>query len=191
MSFEGAARSRVAWRVPFVPKTDRVTEGAPATMPKRFSVAVCVAAFLGLSGAASADESAYLGKFEGGWTGSGQVRLMAGAPMVSVSCNLAGTAAGQKLELKGKCSGGLVSTQVNATMEYDPATGAYIGSWKTSGTNAGLAGKRLGNRMSLSVRESGEPGRRLTLSIQGSRLHFTMQRTDDKAKVLQLALNKS
>lgn len=160
-------------------------------MQKCFSVAVCLAAVLGLSGAAGADESDYLGRFEGGWSGSGQVRLMAGAPMVSVACNLAGTAVGQRLELKGRCSGGVVSTQVNATMEYDPQTGAYMGSWKTSGTNAGLAGKRLGNRMSLSVRETGEPGRRLTLSIQGRRLNFTMHRTDDRAKVLQLALNRS
>jgi hypothetical protein len=160
-------------------------------MTKSFSAALCLAAVFGLSGAATADESDYLGKFEGGWSGSGQVRLMAGAPMVTVACTLAGSAVGETLELKGKCGGGMISTSVAANMKFDPRHGGYVGTWKTSGTNAGLAGKRLGNRIHLAVSESGAPGRRLTLSVQGSRMSFTMHRTDDQAKVMTLALNKS
>jgi hypothetical protein len=160
-------------------------------MTKLFSAALSLAAVFGIAGAAVADESGYLGKFEGGWSGSGQVRLMEGAPMVTVACTLSGDATGQALELKGKCGGGMISTSVTASMRFDPRHGGYVGTWKTSGTNAGLAGKRLGNRIQFAVRESGEPGRRLTLSIQGSRMHFTMHRTDDKAKVMTLALNKS
>jgi hypothetical protein len=156
-----------------------------------FSAALPIAAVLALSGAALADESDYLGKFEGGWSGSGQVRLMAGAPMVTVACTLAGNAAGETLELKGKCGGGMISTSVSASMKFDPRHGGYVGTWRTSGTNAGLAGKRLGNRIHLAVRETGEPGRRLTLSVQGSRMSFTMHRTDDRAKVMTLALNRS
>lgn len=160
-------------------------------MTKLFSAALCFAAVFGVSGVAIADESDYLGRFEGGWSGSGQVRLIAGAPMVTVACTLDGNAAGQTLELKGKCGGGMLSTSVNASMKFDPRHGGYVGTWKTSGTNAGLAGKRLGNRIHLAVRETGEPGRRLTLSIQGSRMHFTMHRTEDRAKVMTLALNRS
>jgi hypothetical protein len=116
---------------------------------------------------------------------------MAGAPMVSVNCSLAGTAVGQKLELKGKCGGGLVSTSVHASMQFDPQTGAYVGSWRTSGSNAGLSGQRRGSNISLSVSEAGEPGRTLTLGVSDGRLRFTMQRLDDRARVMQVALAKN
>ena len=164
---------------------------------KTHAYAVLVAGlFLPFGGlAALADdksgESEYLGKFEGSWVGTGSVRLVAGAPMVAVNCTLAGTAVGQKLELKGKCGGGLVSTSVHASMQFDAQKGAYVGSWRTTGSNAGLSGQRHGSSFSLSVNEAGEPNRLLTLGVSDGQLRFTMRRLDDRARVMQVAFSKN
>jgi hypothetical protein len=150
-------------------------------------------ALLGAPSAAHADmtrETAYLAGIEGQWSGSGSVRLTAGTPPMTVSCELSGDAAAGRADLNGQCGGVLLSTSVDAKLRYNGRTNSYSGSWSTSGNAANLSGPRRGKRLSLAVSEPNEPARRLTISLSRGALVLVMTRVDDGAQVLKLALRR-
>jgi hypothetical protein len=147
--------------------------------------------FAAIAASGPGDESAYLDRFEGAWTGEGAVRLAPGTPSLKVSCSLTGDAAGQSLVLTGRCGGGLIGSDVSARLAYDPARHAYRGSWSAGGSSATLAGHRQGPAIGLNVAAPDEPGRHLTLALDQGRLHLSMTRNDDHAEVLRLALVKN
>jgi hypothetical protein len=136
-------------------------------------------------------ETAYLNRFDGGWTGEGAVRLAPGTPPVTVSCELTGSAAGHALTLSGRCGGVLIGSDVSARLAYDAASQGYRGSWRAGGSSATLAGRRHGGAIALNVAAPDEPGRHLTLALSEGRLHLSMVRSDDHAEVLRLALVKN
>ena len=151
-------------------------------------------ALVGASSAAHADmtrETAYLAGIKGHWSGSGSVRLLPGTPSVTVSCKLSGDAEAGGGDLNGQCSGFLLTTSVNAKVRYDGKTNSYSGSWSTSKNNANLLGSRRAKGLSLVVSEPNQPARLLTISLSHGALVLVMNRVDDGAQVLKLALRRS
>jgi hypothetical protein len=63
-----------------------------------------LALLLGLaSGAAWADEQDFLNRFDGNWSGGGQVRRNAQSPVFNVTCTVAGDRAAIRMAIDGNC----------------------------------------------------------------------------------------
>ncbi len=112
-------------------------------------------------------------------------------PMISVSCTLSGDANDGRLDFSGSCGGGFLSSNVRASLRFNPQTGTYSGSFSNGSRNATLSGRRQGDNIALDMHEADEPARQLTLALQNGRLQLSMLRKDDRAQVMQLGLQRS
>jgi hypothetical protein len=105
-----------------------------------------------LTGAAFADEAAFLRSLDGNWAGGGTVKVRTSAPTIRVSCKFASETTADSLALDGTCRGLLVfSRRISADLKANGAryAGYYIG----AGTGpAGLSGRRSGNAINLNIR---------------------------------------
>lgn len=104
-------------------------------------------------GNAFADETGFLSRFDGRWSGGGQVRRNAEASPWNVKCAVTGNLSSQGMEMDGRCSGAvIVSRQIGANLEYDPKTGVYTGTYIGSIYGpAALNGRRSGDQVNLTI----------------------------------------
>lgn len=103
-------------------------------------------------GAAQA-ETDFLARFQGEWTGSGEVQRRADEGAQSVNCTMAGQSGAATVAIGGTCRAYLIfSREVGADIRVDPATGRYTGTYRgsTIGT-AQLDGTRNGNVVDLTI----------------------------------------
>ena len=105
------------------------------------SLAVATA-FLFISGAAHADEAAFLKGMAGNWSGKGTVKVRTNTPTINVTCRFVSDTTTRSLSLNGKCTSlAVFSRNISAELK---ATGTkYAGSYVGAGTGtAGLGGQR-------------------------------------------------
>lgn len=143
-----------------------------------------------VAGPSDQREADYLSRFEGDWSGSGQVRLAPGTPMMSVKCTLKGDTDGASLVFSGECGGLLINSRVRADLQFDPKSRRYSGSWRHGSKAATLSGARKGDSVLLAMSEPDEPPRRMTVGVSGGTLSLQMHRLDDQARVLDIGLRK-
>ncbi len=94
----------------------------------------------------SGSESDFFGRFAGSFSGSGEVKRNARAGPNRVQCTLTGRPSANGVSIGGTCGASIFSREVRADIRFDPASGAYIGTY--TGASAGPAklwGKRRGD----------------------------------------------
>ena len=109
------------------------------------------ASLLGLS-AAQANEANFLSRFEGAFSGSGQVQRNANESPNQVRCTLTGQPSATGVTMSGECGAFIFSKQIRADIRFDPASGRYTGSYVGSSIGpATLAGSRRGDAVVLTI----------------------------------------
>lgn len=135
--------------------------------------------------AAAPDTASFNQRFEGRWSGGGNVILSRNPndPM-NVNCTVTGQGDAQRIVIGGSCRAALIfSREIGANLTYDPGsdryTGTYVGSSKGP---AQLSGRRNGDVVTLNVTyaEPVGPDRSAVMTIrhQGGG-QFSLTVTDD------------
>lgn len=107
-----------------------------------------------VAGGAFAQGAHYLARYDGGWSGGGSVKVEQLPTAANVNCSVQGTRSGETaFALQGTCRSMLImSREIGAQLQIDPATGAYTGTYTGSGSGpARLAGVRQGDTLDLKV----------------------------------------
>ncbi len=103
--------------------------------------------------AAAADETAFMDRFAGAWSGGGPYKRTARTPSANIRCTLSGERSGNRIRVGGTCRAAIVITrQIAMDVTYDPASDSYSGTYK--GEMDGLAkltGKRDGDTVRFQV----------------------------------------
>lgn len=152
--------------------------------PWRYALAAAFA--VALSGTAQASESAFLKKFHGSFAGSGEVRLKADSQPHQISCNVAGTVTKNTVNIGGKCSAGIMSRAISASLKAAP-NGTYSGTYHGVNGKSVLSGRRKGNTIVLAVR--GPEAATMLISNNGGAIHLSV--TADKTQMTQVSLSRS
>ncbi|MCX5497823.1 hypothetical protein OSH11_24200 [Kaistia dalseonensis] len=126
------------------------------TRPNRASLAIAAGLLVPVLAATTivhADEAGFLNRFEGNWSGSGQVRRNAGSSPWNVKCSVTGNPSGSGMAMGGHCRGAIiVSRAIGANLVYDPGTRSYSGTYIGSKLGpAALNGRRNGDRVDLTI----------------------------------------
>ncbi|RDJ05615.1 hypothetical protein [Rhizobium grahamii] len=138
--------------------------------------------YLGITGAAFADETPFLQSLAGDWIGGGMMKRSTSSSPINLDCNFKTQASGEALSMKGTCRGMIVITRaVSASIKANGTqyAGTYIG---PSGGISGLQGKRSGEAINLAVRWSRviNGDRSATMTIQRVDANAIRIRTVDK-----------
>ncbi len=114
--------------------------------------ALCLLSGLGAP-LAQADEQDFLNRFDGTWSGSGQVRRNAQSPVFNVTCTVAGDRAAIRMAIDGNCRGAIVVTrEIGAKVRYDAATGIYSGTYIGARVGpAAISGRRNGDSVNFTI----------------------------------------
>ena len=117
------------------------------------SIAILVSGVAAASGQDADGEKAYLSKFEGKWTATGNVRRNAKSSGNQVKCSMSGSTSATAAQLSGTCTAMAVfSRQISADLKFDPASGRYSGVYTGSAIGpARLSGTRNGDVLTLNV----------------------------------------
>lgn len=101
---------------------------------------------------ASAEESAYLNRFEGSWSGNGSVARNEVEKSTNVSCSMNGNASAASVSMSGTCRAAVVfSRKISADLRVD-AKGRYSGTYVGSSIGpAALSGARRGDAVVLTI----------------------------------------
>ena len=112
-----------------------------------------VAATAGPSGSAAADETSYLQRFSGSWSGSGSVQRKAEEGAKRVRCRVKGSSSQTSLSMSGTCRAALVFTrEIGVEVRADPATGRYAGTYTGASIGpARVSGRRQGDTVTLTI----------------------------------------
>lgn len=113
-----------------------------------------LALLLGLAGGTAwADEQDFLNRFDGNWSGGGQVRRNAQSPVFNVTCTVAGDRAAIRMAIDGNCRGAIVVTrEIGANVRYNAATGTYSGTYVGARVGpATISGRRNGDRVNFTI----------------------------------------
>jgi hypothetical protein len=127
--------------------------------------------FGALTAAAATDSASFNQRFEGRWSGGGNVILSNNPddPM-NVSCTVTGQGNSQQIAIGGTCRAAVIfGRQIGANLTYDPGTDSYTGTY--IGSKAGparLEGRRSGDTVTLNVTyaEAVGPDRSATMTIR-------------------------
>lgn len=117
---------------------------------KKFVLAASALA-LGTSAAAASEED-YLTRFEGSFSGKGQVRTSAEGSPYNVTCSVSGNVTANTLNLDGTCRAmAVVSRKIGADLKVSP-DGTYSGTYIGSKIGpAAIKGRRAGDKVILTV----------------------------------------
>ena len=120
---------------------------------KPVSLAVATVMFSVLCSVAARAEDTGFDRFDGAWAGKGSVKESASSRRLKVKCNLTGTHTATHLTLSGACRTlAVFSRSIGADISYDPATGAYSGTYTGASVGpARLVGHRKGNGVDFDV----------------------------------------
>jgi len=150
---------------------------------------------------AQAQESDFLDRFSGSFSGSGLVQRNANESPAQVSCTLTGQPSTTGISMSGQCGAFIFSKQIRADLTFDPGTGRYTGVYVGSSIGpARLSGTRQGNAVVLTITwpqvVNGDTKATMTIHNAGNgQLAITV--TDrvapggPAAEVTRLALNQS
>ncbi len=120
-------------------------------VPRRAALAVGLAALLSCS-SAQAEESDFLQRFEGTFTGSGKVSRNETENPTNVRCTMNGNASANGVSMSGTCRAAVIfSRKISADLQVDSSgryTGTYVGS---SIGPARLSGVREGDAVNLTI----------------------------------------
>src|SRR5690242_13515132 len=99
-----------------------------------------------------AAEKEFLSRFEGSFSGGGTVIRKADEGPNRVNCTLTGQPSETGISISGRCGIAGFSKQIGANLRYNPATGAYSGTYDGAAVGtAGLYGKRKGDSVVLTI----------------------------------------
>jgi len=105
-----------------------------------------------LSTPAQAVEEDFLKRFDGTFSGSGEVSRNEGEASTGVRCSMKGTSTPATVSMNGTCRAAIIfSRQISADLKVDESgryTGTYVGS---SIGPAALSGKRSGDAINLTI----------------------------------------
>ena len=101
---------------------------------------------------ALAVEGDFLKRFDGAFSGSGEVSRNEGEASTGVRCSMQGTSTSAAVSMRGTCRAAIIfSRQISADLKVDESgryTGTYVGS---SIGPAALSGKRSGDAINLTI----------------------------------------
>ena len=125
---------------------------APKTAAAVLSV-IAVLAASGQPGSAATDETAYLQRFSGSWTGSGSVQRKAEEGPKRVRCRVKGSPSQTALSMSGTCRAALVFTrEIGVEVRADPGSGRYSGTYTGASIGpASVSGRRRGDTVTLTI----------------------------------------
>jgi hypothetical protein len=119
-----------------------------------FGLAVAIGLGAPTPGLASENDE-YLLRFAHSWKGGGTASLDLHLPSWRVSCTLASRQGGNHVSLSGLCRLKLItflSKQIDATLNYNPGSDSYSGTYSVDGgPPAILAGRVSGDSLNLDV----------------------------------------
>lgn len=102
---------------------------------------------------AYAQESTFLDRFKGIWTGSGRIQRNAETSPWNVNCTVSGDRGTDRISIQGNCRAALIlQRRIAADLSYDVRTGRYQGVY--TGARVGparLSGRRRGDAMQLTI----------------------------------------
>ena len=136
------------------------------------------------SSAALASEEDYLNRFEGAFSGNGQVRTSAEGSPYNVKCSVSGNATANPLNLDGTCRAmAVVTRKIGADLKVSPDgtySGVYVGSKIGP---AAIKGRRSGDKVVLTVNwpkpVNGDQTATMIISNTGNGFSFSVD--DEKA----------
>ena len=105
------------------------------------------------SGSAVAEETSFLQRFSGSWSGSGSVQRKAEEGANRVRCKVKGSSSQTALSMNGTCRAALVFTrQIGVEVHADPGTGRYAGTYTGASIGpARVSGRRQGDTVTLTI----------------------------------------
>jgi hypothetical protein len=137
-------------------------------------VSVFAAAALLGGSPASAQESDFLARFDGSWSGGGLVQRNASENPNRVRCDMRGDSSATGVSISGTCRAAVVfSRRISADIRLDPATGRYSGTYVGSKVGpARLSGTRKGDAVNLTITwpkpVNGDTKARMTIRNDGN-----------------------
>ncbi len=163
------------------------------------ALAVFMALSFGLTSAYAKDnETVFLSKLQGTWSGSG--RVLAGPDRgKSFKCSLRGkpSRTGIKISMDGKCSVGRLSARMGASIKYSKGVQKYLGRFMggAKGNGMDIYGDRRGNALKLRLSRGRTQGK-MDLLLQRKNLMRVIISVTDKARgrdipVIALDLTKN
>ena len=145
-------------------------------------LAALAASLVGLA-PASANQR-YFDRFDGSWSGSGQVQRDIDPAARSVKCQLSGKRNGpNKMSIAGTCRAAVIFTRkIGADLTFDPKSQRFTGTYTGSATGpAKLSGRLRGDRLVLEITYAkpvyGDRKAVMTIANAGSR-SFSMAVSD-------------
>lgn len=102
---------------------------------------------------AEAQETDFLSRFDGAWSGAGMVQRKPEEGPHKVNCRMSGQSGENRVSISGSCRAYLVfSRQIGADIVFDPASGRYTGTYVGSTVGpASLSGTRDGDAVNLTI----------------------------------------
>jgi hypothetical protein len=102
---------------------------------------------------AQADETGFLKRFDGAWSGTGLVQRKIEEGPHQVSCKMTGAPTSDGVSISGVCRAAVIfSRQIRADLRYDPGSGRYSGTYVGAKVGpARLSGKRNGDAVILTI----------------------------------------
>lgn len=168
----------------------------------RLSACALAASSLFISAPIQAQEAEFLARFEGSWSGSGQVSRKEAENTNNVRCTMAGTPSENRVSMSGTCRAALIfSRQIGADISYDAGSGRYTGTYTGSSIGpAALSGERNGDSVVMTITwpqpVRGDTTATMTISNSGNG-QLSIVVTDEvepggpTAEVTNLALSRS
>ncbi len=102
---------------------------------------------------AQAQESEFLQRFEGKFSGGGKVSRNEAEKATNVNCTMNGNVGDNSLSMSGTCRAAVIfSRKISADLRFDPSSGRYTGTYVGSSIGpARLSGKRSGDAVNLTI----------------------------------------
>jgi hypothetical protein len=114
-----------------------------------FCVALLVA---GLVGSAQAQETDFLERFDGSWSGGGTVQRRVDEGPRNVSCRLRGSSSANSLSISGTCRAAVIFTRQIGVDVTVNSSGRYRGTYTGSTIGpAALSGRRRGDTVTFTI----------------------------------------
>ena len=107
-----------------------------------------------LSAPAQAQETEFLQRFDGKFSGGGKVSRNETENPTNVKCTMNGNAGENRVSMSGTCRAAVIfSRKISADLRFDPSSGRYTGTYVGSSIGpAALSGKRSGDAVNLTIR---------------------------------------
>ncbi len=151
--------------------------------PTRFALAA-ICGFGAFSGTAQASEADFLRRFQGSFSGGGQVRMEQNEAPHAISCRASGTATANSVNINGTCSAGMMSKTISASLRAS-GNGRYSGTFHGIKGSASLSGRREGNSIVLAV--SGAEPATMTISNSGAGISLSVVANKTQMTSVRLA----